>query len=303
MRYLVTGATGFVGSHLVRDLLARGHTVAALIRPSTKPWRITELVPRLAVIPGDLESVNRDAILAFRPEAAIHLGWQGVAQGARDDPATLGPNICGSASFASAVADAGCRAFVGVGSQAECGSTVEILNEESPVRPETLYGASKAAARLVLEQICASRAMRFVWLRVLSVYGPQDDAQHLIPYLLRTLLERGRPALTGGDQAWDYLFVSDVVRALYAAADSAEARGTYVLASLAAPKLSAVCTLLRDLIDPSLPLGFGEAPVRGRDLRGDSARFRSATGWEPRVSLEVGLRKTLEAHRNKSEAA
>jgi len=154
----------------------------------------------------------------------------------------------------------------------------------------------------MLATLCGQSGMRFVWLRLLATYGPKDDPRHLIPSVIESLLAGERPALTAGEQLWDYLYMEDAAEALYRTAITPAAEGVYNLASGHSETVRRIAERLRDLIDPRLPLGFGDVPGHPgglMSLRGDVSKLQAAVGWSPETDLENGLRKTLEWHRGK----
>jgi len=132
-----------------------------------------------------------------------------------------------------------------------------------------------------------------------SAYGPADDERHMLPGLIRTLLRREKPALTAGEQVWDYLYVADAVNALCASLEC-EAAGFFNLASGASCLLREFISSVRDYMDPELPLGFGEvqyAPGQVMHMEADISRLRAATGWSPEISLPEGIRRTVDWHK------
>jgi nucleoside-diphosphate-sugar epimerase len=300
-RCLVTGATGFLGSRLVRRLLDHGLSVAALLRPGTDPWRIRDVLGRVEVIEGDLEDLRpaRDPVSRFGAGGVFHLAWSGVTRPDRDDPARARTSVRGSIELARAVLDGGCRILVGLGSQAEYGRPSSVLDEALVPAPDTPYGKAKVEVHEAFQALAASAGCRLAWLRLLTAYGPMDDDRYLVPYVIRTLLRGQVPELTGGSQRWDFLYVDDVAEALVATAASAHASGTFVLCSSTGHPVREVAERIRDLVDPSLPLGFGKIAhdPQARDLVGDGSRLRAATGWEPRVGLADGLARTVAWYR------
>lgn len=299
MRCLVTGATGFIGAHLVRELRRQDCQVAIIRRPRGNPWRIAALLDTLEELPGDLAQIQRIAarIRRFRPEVVFHLGWAGVAKSGRQDAVQIRQNLVGSLDLFQVAADSGCRVWIGLGSQAEYGTTDDILDEDRCPRPDTLYGAAKVATGLCTAQLGQLQGVRTVWLRLLAAYGPMDNEDHLIPYVIRTLLSGQTPVLTWGEQRWDYLFIDDVVRALWACALEPEARGIYTLASGAPLTVRWIAESLRARLRPETEIIFTPAPPDPRfrrQLAGNSARLRAATGWEPRVAPDVGLARTAQ---------
>ena len=296
-RVFVTGASGFVGSAVVRELVSQGREVAVLLRASSAPQRLAGCADKLRVVRADLRGLEAVAgeIADFKPDAVLHLGWEGVKGAERNSPMQAA-NIESSMALFRIAGDLGCKAFVGMGSQAEYGPAPGKLDESAPTRPTTVYGAAKLSTCLMLDRLGAANGQPFAWLRLFSSYGPGDDPSWLLQYLARMLLSGQRPALTAAQQMWDYIHVDDVAGAVIAAMD-ARAHGVFNLGSGQAHRLEDIITTLRDLIDPGLPLGFGEVPYRPDQvmhLEADIARLTAATGWRPQVSLEVGLRQVID---------
>lgn len=300
MRCLVTGATGHIGSHLVRYLLERGVEVAALVRPTTSNlWRIEEILHRLHIIKGDLSNIDRSkaAIQRFAPDIVIHLGWRGVTSGHRNDPVQITQNLSGSLRLLELAHQGGCQRWIGLGSQAEYGPYDRVLTEDLPTRPVTAYGVAKLCLGLLSGKLCEAYGIGFTWLRLTASYGPMDDYDHMIPELILKLLRGEKPSLTLGEQRWDYLYVRDAVEAIWRAAITPEAQGIFSLGSGEAYTIRSIAERIRDLIDPNLALGFGEVPYRPDQvmhLQADISRLKRAIGWAPQVRLDEGLRRTVE---------
>jgi nucleoside-diphosphate-sugar epimerase len=298
----VTGATGFLGSYLTRLLVREGETVAILCRPGGDSWRIKNILPYVTYIEGDLLDLDpvRERILEFAPDTVFHLAWYGVGNKHRNDREQVRLNLMSSLALLELAAEAGCRSFIGFGSQAEYGPQNMIIDEAARTDPSTLYGAVKLSTYLLGRQIAAELGVRFAWLRLFSSYGPMDGPDWMIPYLIRALLRGEEPALTPGEQRWDYLFVEDVAAAAYAVAKSPEAEGVFNLGSGTAHTLRKIIERIRDAIDPSLPLGLGKVPYRPDQvmhLQADPSKLKTVTGWEPQTGLDEGLERTVEWHR------
>lgn len=306
MKILVTGGAGFIGSYVVRELVARGMDVAVVLRPSTAVSRLADTLGRIRVIDGDLglrESTAR-ALAGFRPEAVIHLAWEGVLGDARNDLAQA-RNVASSLTLAEEAARAGVQALIGLGSQAEYGPCPDRVDEGTPTRPSTLYGASKLATCIAAQRLAEVAQMRFAWLRLFSSYGPKDATQWMIPYLIVALLHGESPKLTAGAQVWDYLYVEDAARAIVAVALDRSASGVFNLGSGQAFPIRSIAERVRDRIDPKLPLEFGAVPYRADQvmhLEADIGRLREATGWKPEVTIDDGLARTVDWYREREKA-
>jgi UDP-glucose 4-epimerase len=274
--------------------------VAVLLRPESDTWRINDVIDRVTTIAGRLSEASALAgpLKDFKPDVIYHLGWFGSGSAGRDDPRQT-QNVPEAIALVELAAEAGAKTFVGLGSQAEFGPTPDVLDESTPTRPVNAYGAAKLAAGLQTRQLCETRSLRHVWLRLLTAYGPAEQPAYLIPQVILSLLRGKRPALTAGHQLGDYLHATDVARAMHAAASTESLAGTYVLSSGVHRPVREVALALRDLIDSRLELGLGELVSKNPpvNLRGDPSALKRATGWAPEVSLETGLAGCVEWYR------
>jgi UDP-glucose 4-epimerase len=297
-RVLITGATGFVGSHVLRRLLADSHAaVAVLVRPTSNTWRIDDLVGRIQRIEGDLQhlAAAEPAVTAFAPDTILHLAWTGVTNAFRNDPRQI-ENVESTANLVRLAQRCGIRHWLGLGSQAEYGPHSGALSEDAPTQPTTLYGVTKLCACMLAQHLCATSGIRFAWLRLFSAYGPKDDPSWMIPYVTLRLLRGERPALTAGEQRWDYVYVADLAEAIRSVAQTPSAAGIFNLGSGRTQTIRSIVERIRDLVAPAAELGFGEVPYRPDQvmhLEANIARLTAATGWTPRTSLDAGLRATV----------
>ena len=293
IRAAITGGTGFLGAALANGILDRGGEVAVLARKdSPHRWRLPAR-PGLVVLEADLERLGEAApgLRHFGPEVFFHLGWIGVGNRFRNDPVQV-RNILATADAVRLAAECGCRRWVGTGSLAEYGPLNRRISEADPMEPTTLYGACKVAAWALARVLGAQAGLETVWARVFSTYGPGDDEGWMLTKVIGQLLAGERPSLTAGAQAWDYLHVADAAEALLRLGTAPRVAGAYNLGSGQARTIRAIVEMTRDLIDPRLPLGFGEVPYRPDQvmhLEADISRLRQDTGWSPAVGLEAGI--------------
>lgn len=313
MRALVTGASGHIGSFVVRRLLEVGADITVLVRPTSDLWRLQD--PFLSDVLHEVEvcvvdfsdpGALQDAVAESRPNVVYHLAWGGITAGERSASEQISHNVTNTLSLLEATKRSGCHCFVGVGSQAEYSerglANVDWsqLMERGDVESYSAYGLAKLCCGLLAQKFCETSGMRGVWLRLLATYGPQDDERHLLPWVINQLLEGRKPALTSGEQRWDYLFVSDAASAIVAAGLTPDACGIFDLGSGRAPKVRELVEQARDIIDPQLPLGLGELPYRSGQimhLQADLSPLLQHIQWEPRTDLADGLERTIAWHR------
>lgn len=298
MRCLVSGATGFLGSHVVRYLAGSGYDVAALVRPRADSWRLADVSATVRFVEYDPHrpEAAHGAIASLAPDVVYHLGWAGVSKQLREDVAQTLHSIVSSIALLALALGAGARCWVGIGSQAEYARRDGPLTEDCPLRPRSVYGAAKLATALLAERLCASSRARFVWLRLFAAYGPADNADSLIPRVILALLKGERPALTRGEQRWDYLYAEDAAEAVARSGAMSQLAGHYNLASGQARSVRWIVERIKNEIDPRLELRYGDRPYengRMMHLEGDPSRLNAALRWEPRVPMEDGIARTV----------
>lgn len=295
----MTGASGFLGSYLVADLLERGHGIGVLLRLANDAWRLKDVRERLQVIPGSLDDLDRldEALRAFAPDAVVHMAWRGVAGADRNSPVQAG-NVTDTVALVELAARAGARMFVGAGSQAEYGPYDRAIREDDRAEPTTLYGMAKLAAGSMALRLCGQRGLRAAWLRIFSTYGPKDADHWLIPSLIQNLRSGHPMALTACEQRWGFLHARDAASAFRTVITHETASGVFNVGSPEAPPLNETVMQLRDLVDPDAVLRFGELAYRPDQvmvLAADVSRM-IALGWNPQVPLDQGLRETVNWH-------
>jgi nucleoside-diphosphate-sugar epimerase len=297
MRIFVTGASGFLGSYLVADLLEHGHEVAILVRPDAPiPWRLNDLIDRTTVMPGSLDDIPalRSPLAAFGPHAVAHLAWRGVSNMDRNS-SSQARNIVDAVELSVLAAQIESKVFVGAGSQAEFGPYARRISPTDATYPTTLYGKAKLAAAHMTKQIAQDGGMRFAWLRIFSTYGPKDDHRWLIPNFIRTLAKGERMSLTACQQQWGFLHARDAASAFRIVLTHPDASGFFNVGHPDAPVLRDTLTFLRDLVNPDAVLGFGEIDYRSDQvmiLQADTKHLADL-GWQPQVNLDEGLRETV----------
>lgn len=298
MKVFVTGASGFIGSHVTRALLASGHDVAALRRSSSVPRRLEDVADRVLMITGDLAHVAgfRQALAAWKPEASVHLAWYAEPGAYLESPVNL-DCLAGSLALVRLLGDLGCRRAIMAGTCAEYDRTAGVMREDTPTRPETLYAACKLALKVAAEPFAAAHGIGLVWARVFFLYGPDEDQRRLVPAAIRAMLRREGFPTTSGLQQRDYLHVHDVASALVSLLAS-EAVGVFNVASGTHVAVRELLETVADLAggDHRRFLEFGALQTHEWEpmlMCGDNGRL-VATGWAPRYDLREGLRQTLE---------
>jgi nucleoside-diphosphate-sugar epimerase len=308
---LVTGAAGFIGSHLCEALVARGCAVrgidafTAFYEPRRKKRNLSGLVgnPRFELVPSDLLDADLETVLDGVDAVAHLAGEPGVTSswGASFER-YLDRNVLATQRLLEAVCTSRVGRFVNASSSSVYGAGAGTLGTAGQPRPASPYGVSKLAAETLVGAYAHSRGVPAVSLRYFSVYGPRQRPDMAAHRFIEALLD-GRPLQLFGDgrQVRDFTFVTDVVDATVRAL-SADLPPAAVLdvASGQPTEVSTLIEQLRDLLgDRAVPLErLDERPGDVPRTEGRTAAAHQYLGWSPVTDLRTGLRRQLGWHQD-----
>lgn len=288
---IVTGATGAVGSAVVRRALDKGMDVTCIVHKGSKRLGNLPQSERVHIVECDLRdycTLNIDG----QYDTFIHLSWEKTFGASRDDAEVQTRNIQYTLDAVQLAHRCGCLVFVGAGSQAEYGVQSVDLTPELPVKPESGYGIAKYAAGKLSAMLCKNLGLRQNWVRILSVYGPNDGENTLISYVIKELKAGRSPELTKCEQMWDYLYADDAGDAILAIAENGKDGKAYPLGSGKGRQLSEYIEDIRQVINPSINmrLGFKEYyPHQPMHLVANIRELTEDTGWVPKHTFVQGI--------------
>ena len=296
MNVLLTGATGFIGSHIARRLIEEGHTVRAAVRPGSDLTRIADVADRIERVPIDLFAAEPAALagLAAGTERCIHAAWYAVPGKYLAAPENHAC-VAGSLRLLQGLAAAECKRAVFIGSCFEYDFDAGYLTESGAVRPLSLYAASKLATRFMGEHTAKLAGIGFAWVRLFYQYGPFEDARRLVPHVIESLLAGKTVEVTRGMQVRDFLHVADVAAAVAAVA-LAEVEGVVNVGSGDPVTVRRIVATLERLLERQGMVRYGARPDNPTDppfVCADNRKLVAATGWSPRFDLESGLADTI----------
>lgn len=291
-RALVTGATGFIGSHLCEALRGLGATVFGLAR-SASAATLPSGVEAMAVDvgrPSDLQA----ALERVRPRLVFHLAGQVTA---REDASLIIPmfeaNAAGTVYLLAAAARTSCERVVLVSSSEASGS-------DGSFGPRSPYAVSKLVAETYGRTFRRFCDLPVVCVRPFLTYGPRQAATKLVPYTILTLLGGQSPHLSAATRVCDPIYVDDVVRGLLWAALAPAADAVPIdLGAGVAVTTGELADRLAALVGACATPTFADRSERPHELNGvaDPEPARTRLGWTPRWSLDDGLRRTVAWYR------
>ena len=304
MKVLVTGGAGFIGSNIVRALLARGDDVRVLDNFSTgSRTNLAGLEQDVELVEGDLRSYERVHAAVRGAEVVFHQGaLPSVPRSVQDPLTTTAVNIEGTLNVLLAARDESVRRIVNASSSSVYGNAGELPKVESQA-PDPI--SPYAVAKLAAERFCTSfsrvYAMEIVSLRYFNVFGPfQDPASQyaaVVPRFIRAIAAGEAVTVYGdGEQSRDFTYVDNVVGANLLAADAAGAHGEILnVATGGSITVNALADAIGALLDRPVKKIF--EPARDADVRASWASLdeaRRVLGYEPQVAFEEGLRRTAD---------
>lgn len=292
-KIIVTGATGAVGSAVVRRAVDKGMDVTCIVHQGSKRLGNLPQSDNVHIVECNLQDY-RTLSLDGQYDAFIHLSWEKTVGASRDDAEVQTRNIQYTLDAVQLAHRCGCSVFIGAGSQAEYGVQSVDLSPDLPVKPESGYGIAKYAAGKLSAMLCKNLGLRQCWVRILSVYGPNDGENSLISYLIREFKAGYSPQLTKCEQMWDYLYSDDAADAILAVAEKGVDGKAYPLGYGNGRRLSEYVNDIKNVIDPSIEVQFGAKeyyPHQPMHLVADISELTKDTGWSPSISFKEGLMK------------
>jgi len=315
MRVLITGVTGFVGSHLAEYCKDLGHEVAGTMRWRSQQENVADVRDKVHLYEADLRDATaaRRVVQDFRPDRIFHLAAQSFVHASWSAPAeTMSTNVMCQVHLLEAVREAAPDTLVQVaGSSEEYGDVHpdEVpIKETNPLRPLSPYAVSKVAQDLLAFQYFRSYGTRAVRTRAFNHEGPRRGEVFVTSSFAKqiALAEVGKaePYLSVGnlEAQRDFTDVRDVVRAYWLTLEKCELGEVYNIGSGRAWRIQEVADMLIGMAKIPIEIRTDPSRMRPSDvplLLADTTKFREATGWAPEIPFEQTLQDTLDYWRGK----
>jgi len=295
MKLLITGATGFIGSHLLKALAAGGHEVMIVRRKNS----VGEFASEVKSFVLADRAANIDTILQeAAPDCVVHLASLFLSSHTKDQIDDLiESNILFPAKLLEAMNNQGIKRFLNTG------TSWEHFNGSAGYDPVNLYAATKRGFEDILQFYVNAHEFKVVTLKLFDTYGPGDRRQKLFAILKKAALEQQPIAFSPGEQLLNLLYIDDVVDAYVKAVAYLGKKKTapheiFFVGASEAVKLKKVIAVFEQVSGHKLNIEWGKRPYRPREVMKVNTDIRDAKkklGWEPQTPLEEGIRKMLKA--------
>ncbi len=296
MKALVTGASGFIGSHLLEALVDRGDTVMAFVRREKSISR--DIRGAVRIIEGDIGDAASVNAATQGCEVIFHLAVALRPESSAEDTDAMRTDAKGMKNICDAAIAAGVKKILFASTSAVYGTAhqEDDVTEDVPVSPVTAYAQSKRENELKLFDLWKEYGLGSVSMRFFNIYGPQQDARMVIPRFL-ACAKKGEALTINGDgtQVRDFVFAHDAVRAIVLLAEKSTGAEIVNVASGKETSVNDLATMIKTITNSSSEIIHQQLPPerKGIDVMrrvGSTATLQTITGYRPETTLEEGLR-------------
>jgi len=296
---IVTGATGFLGAWLVRDLAERGTEVIAVARCEKSDTAALERYKGVKIVFCPLEEMESlpDLVEDRDIDVFYHLAWAGTSGAGRGNVRLQLGNVQAACDAVKAAAEMGCSKFVNAGSIMEYETMQYIPMDGSTPGLGSIYGAAKQAADFMAKTLAVSLSVPYVNAIISNIYGLGEKSERFINMTLKKFLDNEKVSFTQGQQLYDFIYISDAAKAFYLIGEKGKSCSSYYVGNLEPHPLKEFIIKMRDAVDNKIELNFGEIPLKGALLKYnefDMSKLSRELGFIPEVSFEKGIEKTVE---------
>jgi dTDP-glucose 4,6-dehydratase len=307
-KVLVTGAAGFIGSHLAQQLLFSGAKVRAFVRYNSLDSHgfLDQLPPdqraEIEVVKGDLRDPHAVYQAVKGTDAVFHLGALIAIPYSYQNPSdVVQTNVLGTLHVLQAVRDLGIPRMVHTSTSEVYGTARYVpIDESHPLQGQSPYSASKIAADKIVESFHCSYNTPVVTVRPFNAYGPRQSMRAVIPTIINQALHRSEIVLGNLSATRDFTFVEDTARAFLCAAEADEAvGGVFNAGSGFEIAVHDLVRIILQQVGRDLPVLVDKERIRPEKseverLISDSSKAAAVLGWRPSVSLEEGVQRTID---------
>ncbi len=302
-RVLVSGATGFMGSHLCRRLLEEGAEVHVLLKKDSNRFRIQDILEKLTVWHGDIRDYPSVylCIKNSQPQIIFHLAaFRDVARDLELIEPMIDINLKGTMNLLRGYLKEkiNLECFVNTGTSEEYGDGISPFQEDQREIPVSPYSASKVAQTHFCQMAHKTFGLPVITLRPFLTYGPYQDTDMFIPSIIQHCIEGKDFPMTEGDQTREFNYIDDIIEAYLLAANCREAIGEVInIGNGIEYKIRDVAEKIVNMMGSRIKLLIGALPKRPGESRHffcTNEKAKKLLGWSPKIGLDDGLQKTIE---------
>lgn len=296
-RVIVTGANGFVGKWLLKELDREGVQVTAVVRSQDADLSEIRCLAHAQILFCDMAQLSRlPQMINGQYDTFYHLAWNGSTGDLRGDYGMQLENARWTCQAVEAAHAVGCTRFIGAGTLAELDVQAYVAQDGAKPAQTMNYGTAKIAAHYMSKAVCQAVGMQHVWAYLPNLYGEGNQTSNFVNFAAKTMLSGKEANFTSGEQLYDFVYISDAARALCLLGEKGRDGYSYYIGSNAAKKLKYFIMQIKDAVHPQIRLHLGAVPFYGVAQEPqvfDCKKLMEHTGYLPQVSFEEGIQRTV----------
>lgn len=296
-KVIVTGANGFVGSALVKELVANGVEVIAMDRQGNN--KNLPVNDKVTYLPLELDNIDKlpELIAHEEYDCFYHFAWAGSAGPARADTKLQLQNAQWTIDCLRAAKQVGCKRFVAAGSIMEHETMAAAYTAGNKPGLGYIYGSGKLVAHTMAMSVAADIGIDLVWAEITNAYGVGEMSPRMVNTTIRKVINGEAPQFTAGTQNYDFVYIDDVARAFYLIGKNGKPFHEYLIGSSTARPLKEFLLEMKASVAPNLDFIFGNIPFTGIDLplaKFDCSDTEKDCGFKAQISFGEGTKRTME---------
>lgn len=295
-RVIVTGANGFVGSAVIRELIKNDVEVLALCHKIPEKKIISDLITYKEFELSKIEEL-KDIVINDYYDTFYHFAWAGSAGSDRGNATLQLQNVQWTIDALNFAKSIGSKRFVSAGSIIEYETMRACYTDGNKPGLGYIYGSAKMSAHTMSMSIAANIGIDLIWVEITNAYGVGEISSRLINTTIRKIINKESPQFTSGTQNYDFVYIDDVARAFYLIGKNGKPFHSYLIGSGNAKPLKEFLLEMKESIAKDVDFIFGDVPFTGVNLDlsiFDTKKTELDTGFKAEISFAEGVKRTYE---------
>lgn len=299
--FLVTGATGFIGANLTRELVRQGHNVSVIVRDKKLNWRLLDISHKINIHECDIQDPKlQEVVNKIKPDYIFHLAAYGALPSEDDINKMTDVNIKGTVNLINAVKQNTFKLFINTGSCVEYGIKDSAMKEDDVLEPINNYGVIKSAVTLYCQKEAIRNNLPLVNLRLFTPFGYFENKNRLIPSIILSAIKDEPIKVSAPGSVRDFIFIEDVVDAYLHAIKMPFSKGEIFNIGIGKQHtIKEIINICLKLSNSKSQILWGTVEKQSRFIepktwKADMSKTKTLLKWEPKNSIESGLQKTID---------